>query len=461
MHPLAAGPMLDADAARRYRLRAVFECGKLDPQVGDTSVLAPFPLLLQRDAHRGVCTLAERLDAEARAAEAELVARPDLHRHLALPRHIRRALAAARAGDSHARQPTTPRVSRLDFHWCRDTDSTADCWRISEINADVPGGFIEAGPITRLMRDLIDPPDGPAPRSNTARTPQPAELPPDPADALARAISDRLNADAPRTVALVHATAYADDYQVMRRLAACLEAHALSAVLAAPDHILWDHHAHAWLAPTASSPARPLGAILRFYPAEWLPTLGRIAEWPRYFRPGRTLLCNPATALLTQSKRWPLLWDRLTTPVPTWRDLLPETRAVMASRGLPDRADWVLKPALGRIGEDILVPGIPSRHEPAIRRAIRRRPANWIAQRRFESLPVPTPLGDLHVCLGVFVVDGRAAGLYARAATRPLIDQSAWELPVLVSPVSAACPAHVPEQHTPARPTEPRTLEAA
>jgi hypothetical protein len=63
-------------------------------------------------------------------------------------------------------------------------------------------------------------------------------------------------------------------------------------------------------------------------------------------------LSNPATAILTQTKRFPLIWDDLTTPLTTWRALLPETRD---PRHAPwcDSDDWVIKPALGRVGEGV------------------------------------------------------------------------------------------------------------
>jgi hypothetical protein len=38
----------------------------------------------------------------------------------------------------------------------------------------------------------------------------------------------------------------------------------------------------------------------------------------------------------------------------------------------------------------------------------------------------------MHVCLGVFVVDGRAAGTYGRMARVPLIDARAYDVAVLV-----------------------------
>jgi hypothetical protein len=40
----------------------------------------------------------------------------------------------------------------------------------------------------------------------------------------------------------------------------------------------------------------------------------------------------------------------------------------------------------------------------------------------------------VYPCVGVFVVDGRAAGIYGRVARRPLIDARAHDVPVLLTP---------------------------
>jgi hypothetical protein len=93
----------------------------------------------------------------------------------------------------------------------------------------------------------------------------------------------------------------------------------------------------------------------------------------------------------------------------------------------------VLKPALGHEGRDVGIDGVT---EPAawsaIRRAAARDPDAWAAQRRFAVPELPTPEGPLYPCLGVYVIDGRAAGAYGRAGVRPLIDDRSREVAVLV-----------------------------
>ena len=400
---LTGGAPLAPDVWAGVRRRTILEGCKWDPQVEDVSVLAPFPLLVARAAWEELAALAEALARETAAAEDEILARPELHAELGLPRGLRRALGqAAREGGARG----AARVMRFDLH------PTDEGWLLSEVNSDVPGGFVEAAGFTRLVAEQVP---GAVPAGDPA-----ARL----ADAVAAAVPPG------GAVALVHATAYADDRQVMVYLARELAARGLEPVLAAPDHLRWPGgraELHAF------GVRRRLDAAVRFFPGEWLPALPRACGWRAFAYGGRTPISNPAAALLVQSKRFPLLWDRLATPLPTWRRLLPETRD-------PRDADlgdggWVVKPALGRVGALVGVPGAtPEREWRRLVRAARRHPRHWVAQRRFAATPLATADGAVFPCLGVFTVDGRAAGIYGRAARRPLVDHLARDVAVLVVP---------------------------
>ena len=128
------GAALAADAYAAVRRATIFRWGKWDPQFEDVSVLCDFPIILRRSEWLRVAAWAEQLAAETLAAEEELVRRPDLHKWLGLPRAVRRVLSRAAA----CPPCNGPRVMRFDFHL------TTDGWRITEVNSDVPGGFIEA-----------------------------------------------------------------------------------------------------------------------------------------------------------------------------------------------------------------------------------------------------------------------------------------------------------------------------
>jgi hypothetical protein len=348
--------------------------------------------------------MAEALARETLAAEAELTLRPELHGLLGLPRAVRRALRrAAREGPS----PGVARLMRFDFHF------TPDGWRISEVNSDVPGGFNEAEGFTRLM---------------AAHYPG-TRVPGAPASVLARALA-RESSGKGGCAALVHATAFTDDRQVMVYLGQRLAESGVKSVLCAPDHVAWDGREARLRAPFAPA---GIDTVVRFFPAEWLTSLGRESEWIRYFAGPGTPHCNPGTALLTQSKRFPLTWDALTTALPAWRKALPETRDPRAADWRSD-SSWMLKPALGRVGDGIGMRGItPERDWRAIARDADRHPQYWVAQRRFAAEPFDLGDGARYPCIGVYTVGTVVAGAYGRGARRPLVDAAAQDLAVLVA----------------------------
>ena len=378
----------------------VFDCCKWDTQVEHVQTLAPYPLLLSAACWRHLSTIAESLTSEVLAAETEILERPELLEKLGLPRAVRRAFARRPGPVSRG----VARVTRFDFHL------TTAGWCISEANTDVPGGFIESSGFPVLMARHYG---GTAPVG-------------DPAGAYVVALQHSTGPSP--EVALVHATAYSDDHQVMRYLARRLQDAGARPVLVSPAHISWERgRAYVRASWTAMTPA----VLARFFPAEWLPNLGRAARWEPFFVSGETPASNPASALVTQSKRFPLVWDELRTPLPTWRRMLPETRD---PRDAPWRhmQDWVLKPALGRVGEGIGLPGTTSMKDwRSIGRNVFWFPRSWAAQRRFEAQPLETSDGPRYPSVGVFTIDGRAVGAYGRIAPRPLIDSRAQDIAIL------------------------------
>lgn len=404
--PMRLGAPLAPSTFAALRRRAIFECCKWDPQVEDVSTIAPFPLWLSRATWAHVSDLAARLHDETIAMERALVGAPShVLDELALPRAVRRALAAR----SWFRRPQAPlsadgpRVMRFDFHLA------ADGWRISEVNCDVPGGYVEASGVTALFAEQLG-----------------ADVTGDPAGALVQALA-RFG-----DVGLVHATGYADDRQVMEYLRRRFNALGVSAQPCAPDALeIRDRHAFL--------DGRRLGALLRFFPAEWLAHIRPRATARAFFRGLDTPATNPGACLVVQSKRLPLVWSALTrAPAPTWRALLPETRAAGAS-ALDEELEesWVLKPALGRVGSDILLAGATSNKDRTkIIKDARRHPRHWIVQRRFHTLPLTNELGSFYPCIGVFTLDGRAVGAYGRIAKTPLIDHRAQDIAVLLENAS-------------------------
>src|SRR5262249_5529263 len=174
----------------------------------------------------------------------------------------------------------------------------------------------------------------------------------DPAGSLAAAIRRRIGAGA--KVGLMHLTVYTEDRQIMLYLARRLEECGLSAILFNPSQLRW---VGGRAGVECDWYAGPMDLVFRFSPADWLPQLPAPTGWEGFLVGGRTPVCNPGQAVLTQSKRFPLVWDRLATPLPTWRSLLPETRSPRDVDGSREE-DWVLKPALAHEGHDIGIRGV-------------------------------------------------------------------------------------------------------
>jgi glutathionylspermidine synthase len=382
------------------RRRAMLDGCKWDAQVGDVPALAPFPLVMKRSVWNRLAAQAEALTAEAMAAEQEIVRRPELLRLLGLPPELLKVMMGY--------EPLTPAaggVVRFDFHF------TTQGWRISEANSDVPGGFSEASHFTGLIAEKF-------PHLAPAG---------DPADQWCGVLAK--SARAGGQVALLSAPPLLEDHQVNAFLAAKLRAHGWQTHLAKPEQIYWRHG----VAHLETKLYRgPLDLIVRFYQAEWLPKLPRANGWRYFFRGGKTPVANPPLAIISESKRFPLTWKQLSTQMSTWRELLPEVRDPRAI-GLFNNRDWLLKTAYCNNGEAVCIQESMKPHQWWHSKISSHWSSNkWIAQRRFESVPLPTPLGPRHVCLGIYTVNGEAAGAYARLSQKAVTDYTAVDAALLI-----------------------------
>jgi hypothetical protein len=397
---LRAESPLDARSFSELRRRVMLDGCKWDTQVGDVAALAPFPLVMKRNVWNQLAAWAEKLAAEAVSAEEEISGRPKLLRLLGLPPALQQVLE-----DRESLTPAAGRVIRFDFHF------TTDGWRISEANSDVPGGFSEASHFTGLMARHYQPL---SPAGNPAETW---------CDALAA------STDSHGCVALLSAPPLLEDHQVNAFLAAGLRARGCPAYLAKPEQILWrDGVAHL----DTKWHHGPLALVVRFYQAEWLPKLSRASGWRYFFRGGRTPVANPPLSIISESKRFPLTWEHLATPLPTWSKLLPAVRDPRETSWLNDH-DWLLKTAYCNNGEGVCIRELMKpRDWWRAKLQSRLSPGAWIAQRLFDSVPVPTPMGPRHVCVGIYTVNGAAAGAYARLTEKPVTDYVAADVALLI-----------------------------
>jgi hypothetical protein len=399
--PWSAGKLLSTKDWKEYRKRVSLDCRDCGIEPQDYFNLARFPLLMEREEWLTVTKLAERLAQEALAAEQELIFRSDLHGTLGLPAAVRRILReCGRKGLPRG----SARVMRSDFHF------TPEGWQISEVNVDFLAGFIEASSFTELMAPYYP---GFSP-------------PPNPAAAYARAIHKAVGENG--LIGIVRRPSISR-YRGIKCVAREIRRQGMRLVMLRPGQLRWrSNHANFVNSTATGTP----DLLIRWLNAQTLPTLLPEAQWGPWFCGGRTRMSNPGSCVLTQSKRFPLVWDRLRTPIPTWRSLLPETRSPREVSAASER-EWVFKSFYGAAGAEVAIAGVTE--EGAYKRMLRharRDPADWVAQRRFESVALPTPQGPHHICLGVFTVEGQAAGAYARMTAKPLVDGYAEEVAVLI-----------------------------
>lgn len=383
-----------------YRYEVIFKAYKWDPQVGDSNTVAKHAVFMRRSTAEQLSQLAEQLSEETMRMEEALAQNLSIAKKLGLPIELYKALE----GSLNYSRNKNVRLMRFDFH------PTEAGWMISEVNSDVPGGLAEASVLPAIAARYFA---GYSPYKNVTHS-------------LLGAFREKIKPEG--TVAFVHATSYADDRQVMQCLGDVFAHNGYQALYAAPDHIRW-------MGKKAASIMRgmegEIDGILRFFPLEWLVNLPKKKTWLGYYD-CETVSCNHPIAILTQSKRLPLVWDALGVPIPTWKALLPPTIDPKDRSRQAD--DWILKPALGRVGEGISIKGTASEKErKRIEKAASKRPQNWVAQQMFKSQPLITREGEpYHLCVGVFTVDGKCAGFYGRINPYPHIDANAKDIPILV-----------------------------
>ncbi|HOQ37864.1 MAG TPA: glutathionylspermidine synthase family protein [Acetivibrio sp.] len=388
------------DRYSEYRYNVIFKAYKWDPQVGDHNTIAKHAVLMDQGTVRQLEEWAEQLSEETMLMEEALIHKPELAKKLGLPRKI---IKTTDRFSSYNRNQNI-RLMRFDFH------PTTEGWAVSEVNSDVPGGLAEASVLPKIACEYFD---GYEPHKHVG-------------ESILQAFSKRVKKGG--SIALVHATSYSDDRQVMEFLSDYFQDHGYSTVFAAPDHIAWEGNKAVCI---IEGKEGPIDGIVRFFPLEWLPNLPRRSNWQGYFD-CLTASCNHPVAIFTQSKRLPLVWDELGVDVSTWKKLLPETRDPKSvKRG---DSDWIYKPALGRVGEGISIKeAITEKERLYIEKIARRDHSNWVAQRKFTSRPLTDSNGEVyHLCVGVFTVNGKSAGFYGRISPYPRIDDRAKDIPLLV-----------------------------
>ncbi len=387
----------------QYRLSAMFDCYKWDPQFYDSNTLANYVLVLSKQENEEVIHLTESLDQETRRAEEYLNQHAKIAKKLSLPHHICQQIKHMK----HYDKTQNIRLMRYDFH-----PSVEEKWVVTEVNSDVPGGFAESSLLPQLAKEIIQMPE----LTYTSF-----------GDKMVEEITKKLQP--PATIMMVHCTCFSDDRQVMQYMGNKLSLNGYKVIYGAADHIRFQNQkAYSIL----ENNQERVDLIFRFTPLEWLIQM-KPRKWDGYFDTS-TMSCNHPISIYAQSKRFPFVWEDLENAqisMKTWKMLLPETKE--ATKGILEEG-YLFKPVYGRVGEKITIKEACKGDEyQKIMKDVKHHPKAYIMQKKFISKPLKAEDGkEYHICLGSYTIEGKHAGYYARMSPYPRIDSYASDIPVLV-----------------------------
>ena len=415
---LSTRPWGIGDQERTELLRSLrFDWFKWDTYSAGHFTMLPEVMVVPEPLHRRVVEAVEGLSAALARFEARVHGDVTILDRLGIPRPLHPLLA---------REPERPlQCARYDLFPCDDGRLM-----VSEFNEDVPGGFNETVGLPHLLGD-----PGKGCRWEAGLR-----------DALVEAF------DGAETVGLLYATAFSEDLQHMLILDRWFTETGLRTVRGSPAHLTQGWWGEGWWGRGSwgrgpwgkGSRGHPrilgerIDAAFRFYPGEWMPRLPNFALWERL---GPELpMMNPLRHMVRQSKKVFEVWREVMDDDPETLSLLdahaPRTVPFDPER-IPEWRDeqprWVLKRAFGRMGDAVVMGSLvtPKVWGEALNEA-RTRPTEWCIQECFQVTPLHFHAGLLFPTLGAFVVNGRFAGYYSRAAARPFLTHEALHVATVV-----------------------------
>jgi len=401
--PISADSLLDPslarDLAEKYFLWDAFVGGQRRVEV--------CPLVLSPGLHAAAVQAAEdvvRVIGGVAAAAHEDLREQGLY---GFDEDTIRLAAASRAsGDSAS-------LMRVDLLLAEDGE-----WKACEINADCPGGHNESLGLPRLAR-----------AAGFLSGHDPTRVVPRLVERL-RELADG------GAVGIVHATGYAEDLQVGALVARELERTGVRVVRASPT------------APQSRGGdlciyGEPVRALYRYFPTEWMSGQRNVESIARVVEAGRVRTLTSFAHVFTQSKlAFARCWknleespdrDVMRRHIAESYDVLEVARDDLVA----GRNGWVVKRAMGRVGDEVFVgPLLSDDGWTYLVDAIRARVAygeRWVAQRFVRQRPIPTPWGDRLVTLGAYVLDGCFAGYFARVTPHSHVSHDALCVPVFTS----------------------------
>ncbi|HEY3354468.1 MAG TPA: glutathionylspermidine synthase family protein [Polyangia bacterium] len=405
VRPAGRDPLRDPEALRQLATRFLV----WDAFVGGRPRVAAAPLVLSARLHAAAVAVAERTVAvlDGRVARWAM-ADPAEAAHYGFAPDVEALVRASWRGRD------TAALVRLDLLLDRGLR-----WRPCEINADCAGGHNETLALPRLAR---------AAGARSGRDPTFV------VDALTARLVALARGDA---VGLTYATGHAEDLQICALVAGAVRARGHDAVLTAPTALKERGgfiEAH----------GRRLGALYRYFPTEYMEGQTNLEALAAAVAAGRLRTLTsfahmPAQSKVVMARAWARLGALPRPEAAFVRAHVPYTIDVATTspaRLVAERPGWVLKRALGRVGDEVFVGDLSDDDDWAeLVAAIAERRAGgerWIAQAYVPQRPLPTPWGARLVTLGAYVLDGRFVGYFARLSPESHVSHDALVVPVLV-----------------------------
>jgi len=318
-----------------------------------------------------------------------------------------------------------------------DVFQTAAGPRCCELNCDTPSGHPEAIALSAAAGLAGDAARDPNHRLERAF-----------AGVIAAFARRVVAADAAPSVGIIYPTEMTEDLALVSLYRRWLEARGAQVVLGSPFNLGQGPGGRVTVLGT------PCDVLIRHYKTDWwgerqpvwtdeppLPDPEPLSQPLRAVAQatlaGRLAVVNPFGAVLPQNKRaLAFCWEEqarfsaearraIERYIPWTARLEVVDRAAL----LAERQDWVLKSDYGCEGEEVLV-GAETPADTWREALAAARPGRWIAQRRFEAL---RDAAGQTVNFGVFLIAGRAAGIYARRS-RLATDRAAVSVPVAIQP---------------------------
>jgi glutathionylspermidine synthase len=304
-------------------------------------------------------------------------------------------------------------------------------FRACEINADSPGGHNEAFGLPRL-----------AEAAGFAGGRNPTTM----VEELALCLAARARDSNGRqgAVGIIFSTAWSEDLQICALLRRALTRLGVPVVFAPPT------------APRLGDECLtldgvPVRALYRYFPTEYMEGQNNVVDLAsavarRLVRTVPSFADMYLQSKLAFARAWALrdgLDPAHRSTIETHLPLTFDVAEIDREELLAHRDDWVLKRALGRVGDQVFVgPMTPETYWRGLIEEIHALDAPgmpdgtreaWVAQRFVRQRPIPTPWGDRLVTLGAYLLEGRFVGYFARVTPKSHVSHEALCVPVFIA----------------------------